>query len=167
MIRVFKWNSVVLYGLAAMFLVIGILGVMWQAPLGTEFGCGCLIIVCFLAASRLYKVYIKQLKKYRDLLRNSDVERIDYRIYSSRNIRGKSYKLEFYINGEKFIVPVAKSQCRGNKMKQYYLKPLYKKNGEFKDFRIYMDKCDAWDKERNYMREVKEFDEQNRKQQNI
>jgi hypothetical protein len=165
MIRFQKWLAIFLYILAMLVIIPEVGCIIKGYYSADEIVLVIFIVVPSFFGRLLYKKYKLRLKKYRDLLKECNEEKIDYSIKGGGGYNQPDYVLTFYINGELCCEGIDRFLCRGTKNNEYYLKPLYNTNGEFKDFRVYMDKNNAREKRLNYRIERQKYDKQRSKQE--
>ncbi|URZ07801.1 hypothetical protein [Clostridium felsineum] len=118
-----------------------------------------LFIVLYIPAAHINKWHKNQIERYTKLLKADKVDRIEYMIDHIDTVRGVAYNIVFYINGEMCELRIPAYKCKKNNNYEYYLEPIYKKNGKFKDFIVYVDKKSAYDKSAQYLNEIREYEE--------
>ncbi|URZ03934.1 hypothetical protein [Clostridium felsineum] len=123
----------------------------------------------YFIALRYHKKYRRLRKAYGELLDGKNVKRIDYMVKTQKFYRGGSYYIiEFYIEGKNFCISVSTMDCRNNKNNEYYLRPVYDRKGRVREFVVYMDKKNVFDKEISYERDLENYKEMQRmKEENI
>ncbi|URZ15203.1 hypothetical protein [Clostridium felsineum] len=117
-----------------------------------------LFIVLYIPAAHINKWHKNQIERYTKLLKADKADRIDYIIDHIDTVRGRAYNILFYINGEMCELRIPAYKCKNNNNYEYYLEPIYKKNGKFKDFIVYADKNESDEKCINSGIELREYE---------
>ncbi|URZ15207.1 hypothetical protein [Clostridium felsineum] len=117
-----------------------------------------LFIVFYIPAAHINKWHKNQIERYTKLLKADKVDRIDYMIEQIDTVRGRAYNIIFYINGEICELRIPAYKCKNNNNYEYYLEPIYKKSGKFKDFIVYADKKNVYEKCGNHTNEIREYE---------
>lgn len=152
--------------MAIFFLTISILIICGDIEKIISFGiefddilCNLFFIGLGIIGFRIYRWYKRQIKKYTELLKEDRLDKIEYIIYDIERVRGVVYNTAFYIDGVKCKLRFPQYKCKDNDNYEYYLEPIYKKNGEFKDFIAYADKKNDYKKSIESTNEITECEE--------
>ncbi|URZ03932.1 hypothetical protein [Clostridium felsineum] len=159
MIRFKKRIAIFCYVLCIIGIVFEVAGIV---RLGIDIGaisCFMCLVILGVPGYFQYKSYKKYIKKYNKLLKSNRLKKIEFMICEVNNYRGLNYTIVFYINGEKSIIRIPAYKCKNNNNYEYYLEPIYKKNGEFKDFIVYADKKNDHVKCMHSTNEIREYEE--------
>ncbi|URZ03936.1 hypothetical protein [Clostridium felsineum] len=136
--------------------------ILYTIRCGIDFSlimCSMLFIVLYIPAAHINKWHKNQIERYTKLLKADKVDRIEYMIDHIDTVRGVAYNIVFYINGEMCELRIPAYKCKKNNNYEYYLEPIYKKNGKFKDFIVYADKKNDHVKCMHSTNEIREYEE--------
>ncbi|URZ03931.1 DUF846 domain-containing protein [Clostridium felsineum] len=173
--RLYKVVAIIFYLIAGFFAYMETAGIITGIIRGNHVSIKyyiliiALSIVFFLIGLRYHMKYKRLRKAYGELLDGKNIKRIDYMVKTQKFYRGGSYYvLEYYIEGKSFCMSVSTMDCRNNKNNEYYLRPVYDRKGRVREFVVYMDKKNVFDKEISYERDLENYKEMQRlKEENI
>ncbi|URZ03929.1 hypothetical protein [Clostridium felsineum] len=169
MIRSHKIGAVFFYTICTLGVIFDILIIIEGIFSFEMFFSGLFFVAFGIPGYFEHKAYKRKVTKYNELLKENKLKRIEYSIDTIHTVKGRVYRVVFYINKEECEISFPQSKAKNNNNYEYYLEPIYKKNGEFKDFIAYADKKKSDEKCINSGVELREYEKklsQARRQKN-